>query len=359
MYALGLIVSLCYVPGVIGAYVATQWPVLSIALPVAVMYQRGIMTPLHWAGLVFVAYAFAHLHSVPIFADGVWGIWILSIMALSFWLGSTLSNLRDLYRGLAIGAAVSSLVGVAQWFGYSPVMYVSEHPAGLYVNSVVQGMTLAFLVVALVSERLWLYVPLLLPGLVLSHSRGAFVALAIGLLAVYVRRVWVFGLLGLIGLIMLFTVRPDSSDELRLLVWNDALHFLTPWGWGPGSFFSWLIPYRDYLIHPEYAHNDAIQLVFEYGIFAAFPIGIFAFLLTRVRSREWPVLVTFVTASCYAMPLWAPITSFLACLVAGRLALDWHLARVDVHNGRHGVVQQYGPGGHPDGGGYVPVVAGH
>jgi hypothetical protein len=148
---------------------------------------------------------------------------------------------------------------------------VSENPAGLYVNSVVQGMVLALLVVALVSERMWLWVPLLLPGLLLSGSRGAWLALAIGLLSVYVRRAWVFGLLGVAGLALILHVQPMSSDETRLLIWNGALHFLTPWGWGPGSMFSWLLPYRDTLITPEYAHNDAIQLVFEYGVAAVLP----------------------------------------------------------------------------------------
>jgi hypothetical protein len=357
MFWLGLIVSLCYVPGVTGAYVATQWPVLSILLPF-VLWRRGPFTWLHAFGLAFIAYAAVHLVSVPVFADGVWGLWLLCIMGLSFWLGSTSGDLRPLYRGLAVGASASSVIGVFQYFGHPIVLRVSEHPAGLYVNSVVQGMILALLVVALVSERMWLWVPLLLPGLLLSNSRGAWLALAIGLLSVYVRRAWIFGLLGVAGLVLMLRVQPMSSDETRLIVWNAALHFLTPWGWGPGSFFSWLVPYRDTMITPEYAHNDAIQLAFEYGIAAVVPIGLFGFVLAQTKAREWPVFVTFVALGCYSMPLWVPVASFLACVVAGRIVGGWALDGIDRVDSRfYGIPWWWR--NEEAGRGAVPVVARH
>jgi hypothetical protein len=357
MFWLGLIVSLCYVPGVTGAYIATQWPVLSILLPF-VLWRRGPFTWLHGLGLVFIAYAAVHLTFVPILYDGVWGVWLLCIMGLSFWLGSTSGDLRGLYRGLAIGGAVSSVIAVLQYFGVPTVLRISEHPAGLYVNSVVQGMVLALIVVALVSERMWLWVPLLLPGLLLSNSRGAWLALAVGLLSVYVRRAWVFALLGVAGLVLAVRVQPMSSDETRLLIWNGALGFLTPWGWGPGSFFSWLVPYRDTLMTPEYAHNDAIQLIFEYGFAAVVPLGIFAFALTRTRSREWPVFVTFATLGCYSMPLWVPVASFVGCVVAGRIVSGWAMDGLERDQSRFaGVPWWYGGAG--AGHEPVPVVAGN
>jgi hypothetical protein len=305
-------------------------------------------------------YAAAHLVSVPLLYDGVWGLWLICIMGLSFWLGSTSGDLRGLYRGLAIGGTVSSVVGVLQHFGYPVVLRVSENPAGLYVNSVVQGMVLALLVVALVSERMWLWVPLLLPGLLLSGSRGAWLALAIGLLSVYVRRAWVFGLLGVAGLALILHVQPMSSDETRLLIWNGALHFLTPWGWGPGSMFSWLLPYRDTLITPEYAHNDAIQLVFEYGVAAILPLGIFGFVLAQTKAREWPVFVAFIALGCYSMPLWTPIASFLACVVAGRIVGCRALHGLERHESRFsGVPWWWGDDSKETGYGRIPMVARH
>lgn len=358
MFWLGLIVSLCYVPGVTGAYIATQWPVLSILLPL-VLWRRGPFTWLHALGLAFILYAAAHLVSVPIFFDGVWGVWLLCIMGLSFWLGSTSGDLRGLYRGLAVGASISSVIGWFRYFGFPMVLQVSDNPAGLYVNSVVQGMVLALLIVALVSERMWLWVPMLVPGLLVSGSRGAWLALAVGLLSVYVRRAWVFGLLGAAGLAFLLHVKPMSSDELRVLVWYNALNFLTPWGWGPGSFFSWLMPFRDTLITPEYGHNDAIQLIFEYGFAALAPLTIFGFVLSRTGAREWPVFVTFITLGCYSMPLWTPVVSFLACVVAGRIVGCWALDGIDRADSRfHGVPWWYG-GSTDASHAAVPVVAGN
>lgn len=361
MFLFGAIVSLCYIPGVSGAYIATQWPVLSILLPACLYARMAPMTLWHWVGLAFVTYAIVRLFSapVPIFSDSVYGLWLVCVMACSFWFGSTLGSLRNLYAGLAFGVSISSAVAIFQDFGYSFVPYVSERPAGLYVNGVVAGMVAAMVIVALISERMWLWVPALLPGLVLAGSRGAWLALAIGLLGAYVRRVWVFGLIGVAGLVFLFLVQPQSSDETRTLIWNDTLHFLTPWGWGAGSFFSWLIPYRNLLIHPEYAHNDALQLVFEYGIAAALPISIFAFAASQTQHREWPVIVVFVTAGCYAMPLYAPVTSFLACVVAGRIARAWHLDGRNGNRSRQHSLPFAVRGRYQIGGGYLPVVAGH
>jgi hypothetical protein len=179
MFWLGLTVSLCYVPGVTGAYIATQWPVLSVLLPLA-LWRSGPVTALHWAGVLFLTYAAVRLWSAPLFFDGVFGLWLLCIMSLSFWLGSTLDDLRGLYKGLALGVSVSSVVAVFQYFGTPLVLYGTSNPAGLYVNSVSLGIISALLIVALVSERMWLWVPALAPGLLLSGSRGASIFAAYG-----------------------------------------------------------------------------------------------------------------------------------------------------------------------------------
>jgi hypothetical protein len=299
--------------------------VLSILLPLA-LWRSGPMTPLHWIGLLFIAYAAVRVFYAPLFADSVYGLWLVCIMALSFWLGSTMDDLRKLYAGLAVGASVSSMVAVFQYFGVSVVPYVTPTPAGLYVNSVVQGTVLALIVVALVSERMWLWVPLPILGIALSGSRGAWLALAAGLLAAYVRRAWVFVILGAAGLLLL--MQPlSSSDVLRLTIWTAAVHNFTWLGWGPGSFFSWLLWYDNNSIYPEYAHNDALQLVFEYGIAAVLPFSIFAFVLTRNSDRMWPVIVAFVTAGCYSMPLYMPVASFIGLVTAGRIVRSWALVR--------------------------------
>ncbi len=349
MFWIGAIVSLCYLPGITGAYIATQWPVLSILLPFG-LWRSGPMTFLHWLGVAFIAYATVRLAYAPSFVDGVGGLWMLYIMGLSFWLGSTLDDLRGLYAGLAVGASISSLVAVLQAFGVQVVPSVTPH-AGIYVNSVAQGLALALIAVALISERMWLWVLPLVPGLVLAQSRGAWLMLAVGVVACYVRRAWllVVGVAAL-GIVLYVGARVGSSDGERLFIWQSAATHLTWLGWGPGSFSILLLHYDSRSFFPGYAHNDALQLAFEYGIAALAPFAVFAFVLGETDAREWPIVVAFAVAGCYSMPLWFPVTSFLALVAAGRIVrrgalvgLDSYICgfavvpeRVATRYGRHG-----------------------
>ena len=158
MFLLGTIVSLCYIPGVTGAYIATQWSVLAVLLPFALLWRSGPFTVFHLLGLLFVAYAVIMLPWSPNLYGSVFGLWLLTIAALSVWFGTTLTDdTRSLYAGLAVGASVSSLLAVLQYFGVETVPTSSTSPnfAGLYVNSVQQGTVLALIVVALVTERMW------------------------------------------------------------------------------------------------------------------------------------------------------------------------------------------------------------
>ncbi len=325
MFWLGAIVSLCYIPGVTGAYIATQWPVLGVAMVLGLL-RSGPVTVFHWLGLAFLAYAVMGMVWTPMPDTSVFGLWLLVIMGLCVWFGTTVTSARDLYAGLAVGAAVSSTVAVFQYFGFTPVeTWTHVSPAGIYVNSVQQGLVLALVFVALASERMWLWALPLLPGLALCGSRGAWLALAVGLLACYVRRLWVFGLVAAVGAFCLLAPQlmpVPSSDALRMLIWKTAAGNLTWFGYGPGVFYGVLMPYDGTAIYPEYAHNDGLQLVFEYGVGALLPFAIFGFAISRTQAREWPVIVAFVTAGCYSVALWMPIVAFLALVAVGRVLRD-------------------------------------
>ncbi len=345
MIWLGAIVSLCYVPGVTGAYIATQWPVLAVLLSFGLL-QSGPFTVFHVLGLLFLKYAVFLMSGTPTPYSSVFGLWLIFIMALSVWFGTTLESVRDLYKGLAIGAAVSSFLGVLQFLGSSWPPSASTNPmVGLYANSVQQGTVLALVAVALASERMWLWTLPLVPGIVLANSRGAWLALAVGLLGCYFRRIWVLGVLGVAGVAYL-SMTLGTSDQVRMLIWSTAWENLTLFGWGPGVFFTILIPRDGAQFYPEYAHNDALQLVFEYGIGAALPLAIVGFALCRTSVREWPLVLAFVVAGCYSMPLWMPIASFLGLVAVGRVLRDYGLAGGDLNNiGRHVVPWQCGDTG--------------
>lgn len=312
--------SLCYIPGWTGAAIPTQYAVLSAVLPFT-LWRQGQLTVFHWLGVGFVTYAAVSLIWNTDFYGGIYGFWLLCILALCFWLGSTLQSLRDVYAGLAIGGAVSSAVAVMQALGYNSV----PGNGGIYFNSVAQGEILALIVIALLTERMWLLALPLLPGIVLSQSRGAWLALGIGVLALYVRKTWLLAIVAV--LVVMVMVVGSSSDAQRLWIWTAAYNELTFFGNGVGSFASQM--YSDGLkpIYPEYVHNDALQLVYEYGIAALAPIFIFAFVLSRTKKREWPVVLAFVVMGFYSFPLFMAVTSFVGMVTAGRTVRDWNLAR--------------------------------
>ncbi len=318
MFWLGAVVSLCYVPGLTGAYIATQWPVLAVLLSFGLLC-RGPFTVFHAAGLLFVAYAVARLPFSPAPYASVFGLWLIIIMGLSVWFGTISTNVRGLYAGLAAGASVSSLVAIFQYFGWESVGTVSLHPPGLYVNSVQQGAVLALVAIALISEQMWRWLPGLTPGIFIAHSRGAWIALFVGILGCYIRRLWVFGIVGVIGTFYLLT--PISGDDAqRLAIWHLAWSNLKWFGWGPGIFYT-IAMFQNgaYSFYPEYAHNDVLQLAFEYGMGALLPATVVGYAFWRTDVKEWPIVLAFVTAGCYSMPLFMPITSFLALVAVGRV----------------------------------------
>lgn len=338
MFWFGAIVALCYIPGITGAYIPTQWPVLAAALSFALL-RRGPFTVFHAAFLAFVLYAAVRVPFSPAPYASVFGLWLVIIMGLSVWFGTVITNVRPLYAGLALGGAVSSLLAVLQYFGVETVITVTTWtPAGLYLNSVLQGAILSLIVVALVSERMWLWVIPLVPGIVLSHSRGAWVMLTVGILGCFVRRLWVFGAVAIVGAFYLLT--PLSvSDETRMTIWRVAWEHPKWLGWGPGIFYT-IAMLRDgaFSFYPEYAHNDALQLAFEYGLGALLPLTVLGYALWRTDVKEWPIVLAFVTAGCYFMPLFTPVTSFLGLVAVGRILRVHGLHVSDSDRGRQHIV---------------------
>jgi len=242
------------------------------------------------------------------------------ICALALWLGTTLPSLTQLWRGLALGLSISSFVAIGQWLGFESVYRnIAAAPgySGLLFNSTVSGSAIALVILTLVCERLWFYIPALTPGLYLSHSRGAYLILTVGLLAKYVH--WTIALLiiALCGLAAIYFV--DSSNALRLQIWGVAYAKLTPWGWGVGSFYDIWYQSNAVLIHPEFVHNDYLQLAFEFGWGAIPAYAILAGALTRTHSAGWPVAVGFATCMAFYFPLACPLIAFLGCVVTGHV----------------------------------------
>jgi hypothetical protein len=337
MFLLGLIAPICFIPGVLGAMIPTQWALFSIVLPLS-LWREGAFGPAYWAGLAVLAWSAISLLWVPNGYDGLYGFWLLSICGLAFWMGSTILDFDPLLKGLALGLSVNAAIALAQVFGFQGVPFL-ERPSGLFYNPTVLSAICALVIIALWSHSLYLWSLGPIAGLIFSGSRGGFFVLGIVLLSRMTR--WYIAIPCAIIAIAIMSINPSSTDILRLMNWGITLRQLNLWGHGIGSFTTYFYfnptehyPHAIALIHPGFAHNDFLQLWFELGI-GALPIyAIYLLCLTRIDSHWHPTFVGLTTLSLFYFPLYCPIIAFLGCIAAGRIVGDWHVARRQCHYGR-------------------------
>lgn len=319
---LGLATSLAYIPGITGNALPTGWAILSLTLSLT-LWIKADMTPFHTAGAAFLAYVAWSITWTPEPWDGLYTLWHFIILALAFRLGNTDLDLRPLWKGLAIGVGISSCVAALQYLGYTIVPTATPY-AGIYYNGVASGAISAVAIVALLTIDQWYWVAILIPGLLLSGSRGAIFAAAFGTLLTFHRRAWV-ALIPL-GAASIITYHLGPSDIQRFTIWSAALNHLDFWGNGAGSFLSVLMQTPHGLQHPEYAHNDYLQLVFEFGIGTLFLIP-FVIPCAQYQHSLFPILGAVFLLAMVAMPLHIPVVAFVFAVASGRLCRDWTRTR--------------------------------
>jgi hypothetical protein len=321
MFWLGLVLPVCYVPGWTGASIPTQWAVLSAVLPLS-LWRKGELTRVHWLGIWFVGYSALSLLWAVNFPDAVWGFAVVLIWAGSFWLGSTLESLDGIWRGLAIGLSVSSLVSIVQAAGFHPlpVADVAGYP-GLLYSPLVSGSASAMVIVGLICHRLWRYIPGVLPLLVLSHNRGGALVVGVGLAGRYLGWRAVAAIVVTAAVVMYF--HPSPSDIQRMQIWDAAYSNLRWFGLGPGSFTDlWMMVKelgQDVMERPEFAHNDYIQFIFEAGCGSILVFALMAAILARTEAKEWPVFAGFAALGLFFFPFHTPLCAFIGCVVAGHI----------------------------------------
>jgi hypothetical protein len=179
--------------------------------------------------------------------------------------------------------------------------------------------------------------PLVLPSFFLAQSRGAIIALLVAVVCNLTRSWLIFALL-VIALAGFSYLTFRYGDNIRLVVWRQALDNLTLMGNGAGSFQDVFIMGGKRLWHAEYAHNEYLQLVFEFGLGAAFLLLPVALLALRTDAREWPIFVCFLVMALYSWPVHSYITAFIGALVAGRLVASWDVVWRRRLARRHGFV---------------------
>ncbi len=330
MLLLSFLIPIAYIPGVTGAAIATGWAVLSAGLPI-VTWREGAKqsSPVFiLAGMAFAAYVYASFDWVDNSWTGISTLWHYVILAGAFYAGTQLVDLRKVAIGLALGFGISSLLTLIQVLGFDWIIeYIRCRPSGLTFNPIILGEGCALTILLCLSYRLWWLAALLVPGLVLSQSRAALLALAVGLILGWCRpsrsTLW-----SACPLTWAALVAHDSADDFRWLVWRVLYHFLDFWGHGPGAIEAVLIHYKGQYYAPMYAHNEFLDIVYQYGVGAIPAIAILLAPATLVASRVWPCYLAFLICCLLSFPLHCPPLAFIGMVVAGHIARDWSWAGV-------------------------------
>lgn len=234
-----------------------------------------------------------------------------------------LTSLRLFHIVLVVILGASSILAVAQRFGWSPVPQYSTVPSGLFFNSMAHGEILALAILSFIVWREYLYAIPLLPGLYLSDSRGAYASLFIGLVA-HVTRSWMLTAIVILVGVDYFLLNMNHGDLQRLLIWRAAATNLTLFGNGIGSFWDLWMGAPAW--QPQYVHNDYLQAMFELGIFAIIPFAGIAWAATKSRARAWPVLIAFLFMATFSMPMHLPFA-----LVIGLVALACTITNMETY----------------------------
>ena len=244
------------------------------------------------------------------------------VLGLVFVIGQNIKDLTAIFKGLALGLGVSAVVCLFQWYGFHSIYSLSNTPAGLFINPNIFSEVSAIILVGLVVLKLYWWIPVTLPGLIIVHSRAAYVGLGVGLFfAVWkYNRYYAMILVGLILVIGAFGNFNLASVKERFDLWADTIQGFKFFGNGVGSYEA-LFPYYathidTELARPRYAHNDLLQIIFEFGI-GSILLLVAAFNVFKTRKPEVVIILTIGAISLFTYPLHIPVPAFIAFLVAG------------------------------------------
>lgn len=285
------------------------------------------MTLLHYFGLAFLAFVATSLHWAPHADDGMGELWHWAIFACAFILGAQ-DRLQGIWKGLAIGSGVSSALAAVQWwYGHDWIILPTSDwgkPSGLFFSNAVAGAVAVMVLVGLASQRMWWWMLLPAPLLLLSQSRGAWLAgVVTWIICVMFHLAWkerfFFSLLWIAPVIVALMFFHTDSDGIRWGIWTQAVHSLSWLGAGIGSSQSIYLATPTNLFHIEHMHNDYLNLLYEFGL-GALLLAPFLLLLEFRNAPDWPAYVCGLVLAVYSWPLESPVTGFILALVAGRLA---------------------------------------
>lgn len=344
LFLLGFGITVVYIPGVIGASISTGWLFLMIVCPILMFYCDKVN--LGW-GFLFILFAGLSLTWTKSLNIGLFYFVQIVTLSLVFCIGQNINDLKPIFKGLALGLGISSIVAFFQKFGFYEIYSLGNDPAGFFINPNIFSEVSAVILVGLIVLNLWWWIPVTLTGLLMVHSRAAYVGLAVSLF------VWgwridkrlaslLTGIILAVGIGLYWDKFDITSIQERFSIWIDTIQGLKLFGNGVGSYETMFPFYATHIntevARPKFAHNDLLQMVSEFGIGAVFIIMV---LLNVFKSnrKEIIVLYSIATISMFTYPLHVPVNAFIAFLVAGYV-VSYSAATSDNRNYKRSILSK-------------------
>lgn len=358
-----------YAPGLYGAATTLRWSLLWVALPLIMACVPSLRRT--WIGIaamlsvvVFGVYVFTSLiwSSFPL--DGIYEMFCLITLMACVRLGSSLESTSLLFRGAAFGIGINSAVAIAQYLGYRPVIQLFPSPAGLFMNGnmLAEAATMVLIGCLVYGQRF--SAMLVMPSVILPGQRATMIVLAVMAIYWMRKRGWLvskqIAILAVVSSLIVIAVslygmndpvwmqaflgkfRAFESFGERWDIWRATVGGFSWFGNGAGSYRG-LFPHFAHDLDtmstwPLHAHNDLLELVFEYGIFAAVPVALGIRCLISESPMRY-VVGAFAIFGLVGFPLYMPATCMLAGLAVGAClrcrvhpGISVHARRVRAHD---------------------------
>lgn len=291
-------ISIAFVPGISGAATSPRWAIATISL-----------WWMDWQVLPFIAICFAVLdfdaavHWAIISAAFCWGLKHDPDT-------SGMATVKRTVKAFGMGIGVSSIATVLQSAGWSGIPQAIG-PAGLFANKNILGEAACLALIASLIYRQWLASVMILPALLLTTTRAAWLGASIGLLFILPVR-WRLSALAIapfpVLLIWWLGYLNEATLLQRLALWQDAVQNLS---WlGNGSYDYSTVTYRD-----PHLHNDWLQLVYELGVVGLIPLA--AILAANRNPQAVPFVAALLVIGSFGFPLQMPATAWFAAFIIG------------------------------------------
>lgn len=347
---MGLALCTAFWPGIAGMSVTPKWAAASVLVPMTLLYAsfKGIAWPRAAdialvLTILFMSYAILSLRWTLNVPSGMNTLWYMILVLGAVTVGALAADLRSLFLGAGVGLLASSAIIASEFFGVDFFYNMGFGPwaqpkSGLFFSPNMLAEAAVVISVGLLMSGHWIMGLLSLFPVVVVHNRGSVLALA----AVLVVWTWQRSKLIAIGMMVGIAViaaglvhggyKAESMTQ-RVALWTETAGALTWSGHGPGS-FHYEFPraakmFDTFRERPDQPHNDALELLFEYGV-GALPLFVLAALALFWGTNEAArlVLIAFLVEGLSEFPLRLPTTSIIAAacigaLVAHRRDLRW------------------------------------